>query len=973
MKTKTNLKNYDDTVESIRALALAIDHQQLTIDTIKTAMLYSEAGRKALSKELDCEEFLLKTTVIDTKNNIKDNPEIDWPENLFEDEDEDIDLFSDLSDDDGDEKPSEDVAVKEQEFITIQKLASNIVENQSKVTFYRRSIFLKLKDLEDTVHTTKEILSKQFPVHSSSINDLLDLIYLQYKQNFLNNKLTRTFPIFLFTYEDNYYSKILEILRMQFKCKVEIFSTEPETTSDFYDKLSELPGTIAILQLIDQTEKNDELEPLITYYKSGINNRANNDDNSGFELLFGGFRHDKPEHTYASIRDIAVNNIIIFMVTIPDEIKEYKHVTPEELSNIIINHYQQNYEETNKTVFYFERLLQLVNNNNSVVFGKLSYSVIKQNVKKYIADIGLHVGKLSEGNLTLLVNLLMLYTGGFKGAKLIQALDFFIQKSGIVSMNPEEIVFEINNQLSYLGDVLNNNKIGKKDTYYQTFFENLEKSNKKVSFQISCVQQKNIIKIYDFHEYTSVVSKGNVYLEERPQLRFSDVIGLNEIKKRFKTIEKYYNNPTPFEKLQMMPNNRILLVGKPGCGKTFITKAFAGEMGIPFFYISASEITSQKYAGYGGSLLREVFRAAKSMKPCILFIDELDTIGNRDDMSSDSVGFDAKSIINTLLVELDGINSENDIIVVGATNRPQDIDPALTRPKRFGTILNADDFSTQDRYNMIKLKLKPENCAEDYQKTITAIIKRTDNDFTPAILEQIVYEAKLNAINNDRVKLTLQDIHEAMDNLILGHKIKEISPSFKNIMAYHQSGHALLHKILFTTQTIEKLSITVYQNSMGIMEVKQDDSLIKQYTPDELMKIIVVQMAGAIAESLKYGAWGLNAEDDWEFVSFLGAKIIGNMSFANSLNPIIENHLSEGITERNMKLIEQLINFSYDFAKNILQENWIDIELLAKQLDDKGELIANEIDTLLNDLPPYEENLFDKFNTSIVKQNFNAE
>ncbi len=998
MKAINKQPKYGKEVKEIRAIALSIAPKELTTSSLAKAMLIAENGRKILSKELEIKECFLQIPFVKVSKNVKDDPTIKWPAKFNDSDDSDsflksLDLedLEDVQDDnkspdspnenhdsesedllgtidtEDEQNSSESPEQKEIEITDLKTLAEKLIEEKGKGYFIKKLLANTEEEFLELIRSAKIKAGNDFPGFISQIDGLLTLIELQYIQNYKNDKENNPNPIFIFSNGDNNDFELLNSVTQMLECDAEFLHLDLEWGSEFTKVFENRPPLLAIFHFSNIIANNVFFDKLISYYETGITPiiKDNEGDHEGWmSSIFDDYKTNEE----INLKKIVNHNIIIFLVKIPEGIININGMPFEEISFSLQKYYQRKFQETAQGPINYIRLFQLAKNYNTVVFRNYEYTDVVELVRIHIGKLGVvDLRKIPENKLRVFANLIILLAGGLKNSYVVSSINYFFAKTEISCLELQNYSFDIDCNLDYLKGFLKitETDLGNQLIDYQSIFSDISKSNKHISYSISTNHIDKSIVVNDFKEYISPTGE-NVYLQERPNIRFKDVIGLRGIKKRFAALGEYYKNPGLFKQLKIMPNNRILLTGEPGTGKTFITKAFAGEMGIPFFYVSAAELTSQKYAGYGGSLLRDIFQTAKTYKPCILFFDELDTFGNRENMGGDSVGFDAKSIINTLLVELDGINSQNDIIVVGATNRPQDIDVALTRPKRFGTILTTDGFTLQDRKELVKKELPSEMCLDSYDELLKNIIERTNNDFTPVIIEEIIIEAKLNAINNNRAKITLDDINIAIDNQVFGHKINEVDPALKNTMAYHQAGHALLHKVFFGEKNIEKLSVSIYENSIGIMRVKEDDSLIKQYSMEELIKMIIVQMGGAVVEEVKYGSWGLIAEEDWEFVSMVATRIIGNIVIGKNLKPIIEYYLSpDTLAESNAILIEKLITFCFNIAKEIVEENRIDIELLAKKLIENGELTGKQIDKILININQNSRNLFEEFKAEV--------
>ncbi|RKX39185.1 MAG: cell division protein FtsH, partial [Thermotogae bacterium] len=305
--------------------------------------------------------------------------------------------------------------------------------------------------------------------------------------------------------------------------------------------------------------------------------------------------------------------------------------------------------------------------------------------------------------------------------------------------------------------------------------------------------------------FTFTRSRARMYKPGEKKVTFDDVGGADEAIEELKEVVEFLKNPSKFNKLGARMPKGILLVGPPGTGKTLLARAVAGEANVPFFHISGSDFV-ELFVGVGAARVRDLFNQAKANAPCIIFIDEIDAVGRHRGAGLGGGHDEREQTLNQLLVEMDGFDVREGIIVMAATNRPDILDPALLRPGRFDKKVVVDPPDLRGRMKILKIHMKGKPIAEDVNIEILA--KRTPG-FVGADLENLVNEAALLAAREGRSKITMKDFEEAIDRVIAGpaRKSKVISPKEKRIIAYHEVGHAIVSTILPNADPVHRISI----------------------------------------------------------------------------------------------------------------------------------------------------------------------
>lgn len=461
------------------------------------------------------------------------------------------------------------------------------------------------------------------------------------------------------------------------------------------------------------------------------------------------------------------------------------------------------------------------------------------------------------------------------------------------------------------------------------------------------------LRLQNLAERSPKAVTGGVFLQSRPTHRFRDVAGHEEAKTRFQQILTYFRDPEPFRRLGVIPPLRILLHGAPGTGKTLLAKALAGESGLPFFAISAGEFMTQEYAGQGAGLMRQFFQTAETCRPCIIFMDELDALGKRDSMSDSSAGVDYRATLNTLLTLLDGIQTIPDILVIGATNRPDDIDSALTRPGRFGTHIEISKLTVRDRERLIRKNLAPEHCGDDYDELVRYFCRRTTGELSAAEIVQIITESKLQAIQEGQAKVTRDLLVATADRILLGKKLQPLQEDLRRSTAIHEAGHALLCRILLPEQKIDRVTIGHRETSLGLVRMLDDEEHLGLQSRDELLCHLLVRLGGVTAEEVIVGHWDLGGSDDFDMAVAMARHALSNLDLGGlGLRSIVRSRFESeapmggDMEELTVKMMEKCRRA----VAELLQNHKEALLHLAEELERREDLDQEDVDGLLRGL-----------------------
>ena len=453
-------------------------------------------------------------------------------------------------------------------------------------------------------------------------------------------------------------------------------------------------------------------------------------------------------------------------------------------------------------------------------------------------------------------------------------------------------------------------------------------------------------------------SNAKVYVQSTEGIRFDDVAGEDEAKESLAEIVDYLHNPKKYTDVGASMPKGVLLVGPPGTGKTMLAKAVAGEANVPFFSISGSEFV-EMFVGMGASKVRDLFRQAKEKAPCIVFIDEIDAIGKKRDGQYGG-NDEREQTLNQLLTEMDGFEGNNGVIILAATNRPESLDPALTRPGRFDRRVPVELPDFQGREAILKVHAKKIKVADDVD---FHTIARMASGASGAELANIINEAALRAVRSGRTVVSEADLEESIEVVIAGYQKKNavLSDQEKRVVAYHEIGHALVAAMQSHSAPVQK--ITIIPRTSGAlgytMQVEEGDKYLM--TKQEIENKIATFTGGRAAEEVVFGEITTGASNDIEQATKLARAMITRYGMSDEFDMVametVNNQYLGGDTslacsadtqkEIERKVVE-LVKAQHEKAKKILQENREKLDVLAEYLYEKETITGGEFMKILN-------------------------
>jgi len=457
-------------------------------------------------------------------------------------------------------------------------------------------------------------------------------------------------------------------------------------------------------------------------------------------------------------------------------------------------------------------------------------------------------------------------------------------------------------------------------------------------------------------------AKARLASEKSVKVTFSDVAGIEEAKAEVQEIIDFLKAPQKFQKLGGKIPKGVLLVGAPGTGKTLLARAIAGEAGVPFFSISGSDFV-ELFVGVGASRVRDLFEQAKKSAPCIIFIDELDAVGRHRGAGLGGGHDEREQTLNQLLVEMDGFETNQGVIILSATNRPDVLDPALLRPGRFDRQVVVPQPDVKGRLEILKVHTR--NIPLDEKVNLEQIARGTPG-FSGADLANLVNEAALFAARKSKVKVEMSDFEFAKDKVLMGVERKSmiISETEKKNTAYHEAGHALVAKLTPGTDPIHKVSIIPRGMALGITQQLPIDDRYT-YSKDYLIKALSILLGGRAAEEIALNHMTTGAGNDLEHATELARKMVTEWGMSEKLGPLTFGKKDEHIflgkeiarhkdySEKTAididEAIKKIVIEAYDTSKKLVTENLDLLEALAKSLLEKETLDGAEIDALIQD------------------------
>ena len=446
-------------------------------------------------------------------------------------------------------------------------------------------------------------------------------------------------------------------------------------------------------------------------------------------------------------------------------------------------------------------------------------------------------------------------------------------------------------------------------------------------------------------------SRAKVFIDNKPKVTFKDVAGIDEVKEEVAEIVDFLKNPKKYQQLGGRIPKGVLLAGAPGTGKTLLAKAIAGEANVPFLSVSGSEFV-EMFVGVGASRVRDLFEQAKKHAPCIVFIDEIDAVGRKRGAGVSGGHDEREQTLNQLLVEMDGFESSDGIIVIAATNRPDILDPALLRPGRFDRQIFVPLPDVKGRLEILKIHTRNKPLAEDVD---LEVIARSTPGFSGADLANIVNEAALIAARKNHGKITMEDFEEAKDKVTMGIERKSmvLSEQERITTAYHEAGHALVAKLLPNADKVHKVTIIPRGKALGVTQQLPEEDRYT-YTKEYLLDRLAVLFGGRVAEELALGTISTGAGNDIERATELARRMVAEWGMSDKIGPIavkIREQFGEPVeivSEELRRLIDsevkRIVNETYLRTKELLSQNMDKLENLARALLERETLTGEEID-----------------------------
>ncbi len=460
-------------------------------------------------------------------------------------------------------------------------------------------------------------------------------------------------------------------------------------------------------------------------------------------------------------------------------------------------------------------------------------------------------------------------------------------------------------------------------------------------------------------------SKARMLGEDQVKVTFNDVAGVEEAKEDVAELVEFLRDPSKFTKLGGKIPRGVLMVGSPGTGKTLLAKAIAGEAKVPFFTISGSDFV-EMFVGVGASRVRDMFDQAKKHAPCIIFIDEIDAVGRHRGAGLGGGHDEREQTLNQLLVEMDGFEGNEGVIVIAATNRPDVLDPALLRPGRFDRQVVVPLPDVRGREQVLKVHMRKVPLADDVKP---AIIARGTPGFSGADLANLVNEAALFAARASKTTVTMDDFERAKDKIMMGAERKSMvmSDDEKKLTAYHEAGHAIVGRLVPEHDPVHKVSIIPRGRALGVtMQLPEQD----RYSQDRerLLQTIAVLFGGRIAEELFMSQMTTGASNDFQRATDLARRMVTQWGMSDALGPMVygeeegeiflgravttHRNVSEATMQKVDSEIRRIIDQQYALARRLIDDNRDKIEAMTAALLEWETIDADQINDIMEGREP---------------------
>ncbi len=463
-------------------------------------------------------------------------------------------------------------------------------------------------------------------------------------------------------------------------------------------------------------------------------------------------------------------------------------------------------------------------------------------------------------------------------------------------------------------------------------------------------------------------SRARMFTGDQPTVTFDDVAGANEAKEELQEVVEFLKDPERFIQLGARIPKGVLLVGHPGTGKTLMAKAVSGEAGVPFFSISGSEFV-EMFVGVGASRVRDLFEQAKRHSPCIVFVDEIDAVGRHRGAGLGGSHDEREQTLNQILVEMDGFDTDTNVIIIAATNRPDILDPALLRPGRFDRRVVLDRPDMRGREAILKVHSRGKPLATDVDLSVLA---KSTPGFVGADLENLVNEAAIVAARKNKKSIGMRDFEEAVERVVLGpeRRSRIITEEEKRLIAYHEAGHAVVAHMLPGADPVRKVTIVSRGMAGGVTWVmpKNDSAL---GTTRKYQDQITWTLGGRAAEEIVFGDITNGASSDLEHVTRIARTMITRWGMSAKLGPRVfgqkeelvflgreigeQRDYSESVAEQIDEEVHELVSVAYDRALTLLHENRDKLDAVAGRLVEIETIGRDEFLELMGEPPSHDD------------------
>lgn len=454
-------------------------------------------------------------------------------------------------------------------------------------------------------------------------------------------------------------------------------------------------------------------------------------------------------------------------------------------------------------------------------------------------------------------------------------------------------------------------------------------------------------------------SRARMFTGDQPSVTFEDVAGVDEAKEELEEVVEFLREPEKFISLGARIPKGVLLVGPPGTGKTLLAKAVSGEAGVPFFSISGSEFV-EMFVGVGASRVRDLFDQAKRHSPCIVFVDEIDAVGRQRGAGLGGSHDEREQTLNQMLVEMDGFDTDTNVIIVAATNRPDILDPALLRPGRFDRRVILDRPDMRGREEILKVHVKGKPLSTDVE---LGVLARSTPGFVGADLENLVNEAAILAARRNKKMIGQPEMEEAIERVIAGpeRKSRLISPEEKRIVAYHEAGHAVVMNALPEADPVHKVSIIARGMAGGytLALPEEDRTLMPR---KKMIADMIGLLGGRAAEELVFDDITSGASNDLERVTRMARAMVTRLGMSNNLGPMVygqkeeliflgreiseQRDYSEAVAEEIDDEVRRLVSEAYEKSKTILIEYRAKLDAVAHRLLEVETITRDEFESI---------------------------